>query len=177
MRMTVLIDNRETETMAGEWGLSIHIAFGGRSFLLDCGTSGAFADNAEKLGIDLNGVDFGILSHAHYDHSDGWDAFFARNEKAKFYLRPCGENCYSLKPTGLDYIGIRKGSLEAHRERLEYVSGEMELSPGVWLLPHSDPGVEQAGRRAKMFVQENGELVPEKFSHEQSLIFARKRGW
>lgn len=176
MRMTVLIDNRENENLAGEWGLSIHIAYGGKQFLLDCGTTGAFAENAEKLGIDLGAVDYGILSHAHYDHSDGWDAFFAKNNQAKFYLRPCGENCYSLKPTGLSYIGIRRGSLEAFRERLEFVNGEKELTPGVWLLPHTDPTVEEAGRRAKMFVLEGGELVPEKFSHEQSLIFRAEKG-
>lgn len=176
MRMTVLIDNRETDTLTGEWGLSIHIAFGGKNFLLDCGTTGAFAENADKLGIELAEVDYGILSHAHYDHSDGWDAFFARNERAKFYLRPCGENCYSLKPTGPQYIGIRKGSLEAFRERLEFVPGEKEIFPDVWLLPHTAPDMEQAGRRAKMFVLENGELVPETFSHEQSLIFRTKKG-
>ena len=77
LEMTVLIDNVAAEPLAGEWGLSILITADDRSILLDTGASHLFAQNAERLGIDLNSVDTGVLSHAHYDHSDGMDTFFS----------------------------------------------------------------------------------------------------
>ena len=76
LEMTVLIDNVAEEPLAGEWGLSILIIADGRKILLDTGSSGLFARNADYLGIDLGSVDIGVLSHAHYDHADGMETFF-----------------------------------------------------------------------------------------------------
>ena len=86
IEITVLIDNAASEPLAAEWGLSILIAVDGRKILLDTGSGQRFAQNAQLLGIDLSDVEFGVLSHAHYDHADGLDAFFAANGKAPFLL-------------------------------------------------------------------------------------------
>lgn len=69
--MTVLIDNVAEGPLIGEWGLSIMIDADDRRILLDTGASGQFAQNAECLDIDLNSVEIGVLSHAHYDHVRG----------------------------------------------------------------------------------------------------------
>ena len=74
LEMTVLIDNVAEEPLAGEWGLSILIAADGRKLLLDTGSSGLFARNADCQGIDLGSVDIGVLSHAHYDHAGAAEA-------------------------------------------------------------------------------------------------------
>ena len=76
MKIKVLMDNISSGELAGEWGLSILIEYEGKKILLDTGASGAFAENAEKMGIDLAEVDFAVLSHAHYDHADGMKTFF-----------------------------------------------------------------------------------------------------
>lgn len=177
MKIIVLIDNIENGEYVGEWGLSIYVEYGGKKILLDTGTTGAFADNAAKMGIDLSEIDFGVLSHAHYDHSDGLGEFFDKNSTARFYLRKgCAENCYSNKPTGMEYIGIHKGWLEKYKERFVYADGDYELMPGVKLIPHKTPNMEAIGRKAKMFVMKDGQLVPEKFEHEQSLVFETAKG-
>ena len=98
MHITVLTDNIEYKQFAAEWGLSILIEFDGRKYLLDTGASRLFADNAALLGIDINDVDFTTLSHAHWDHANGFDTFFALNDHAKLYLRKgTGENCYGTE--------------------------------------------------------------------------------
>lgn len=177
MRATILVDNRPGgEGLPGEWGLSIHIEYEGRRILLDTGASGLFAENAQALGIDLGAVDYGVLSHAHYDHADGMGAFFARNGRACFYLRRgAGENCYDGRFFG-KYIGVQKGLLETYKDRIVYVDGNYPLAPGVWLVGHSAPGLAALGKKAHMYVKSGFARRPDDFAHEQSLVFQTDGG-
>lgn len=174
----VLVDNNTRNEWKAEWGLAIHIQYNGHSILLDAGTTGVFAENAESMGIDLEQVEFGVLSHAHYDHSDGLEAFFEKNQRAKFYLRKsCGENCYSKKGgTELSYIGIKEGYLERFVNQFQYVDGNLEVVPGVTLLPHKTAGLEKVGEHAGMYVKIRGQWQPDSFDHEQSLVFDTENG-
>ena len=113
MKATVLIDNIAKDKLKGEWGLAIFIHHGDKRILLDTGAGESFASNAEKLGVPLKKVDFGVLSHAHYDHADGMEKFFEGNSRAKFYLSSeCKENCYGKRWIFSKYIGIKKGTTE-----------------------------------------------------------------
>ena len=176
MKIKVLMDNISSGELAGEWGLSILIEYEGKKILLDTGASGAFAENAEKMGIDLAEVDFAVLSHAHYDHSDGMEAFFAVNDHAPLYIRKaCQENCYSDDDGVMKYVGIHEGWLEKYRDRLVRVDGEYSPCPGVKLLPHS-LDMKEAGLKARMYVKELDTFFPELFQHEQSLVFEVEDG-
>ena len=105
MKATVIIDNIENDGIPGEWGLSIYIEHNDKVILLDTGKSELFADNANKLGLDLSKVDYAFISHAHYDHSNGMPLFFEKNKKAQFYLREStGENCYKKVLFAKKYI-------------------------------------------------------------------------
>lgn len=87
MKATVLSDNIPAENLGCEWGLSIFIEYHGKHILLDAGASGLFLKNADVLGLNMKDVDFGVLSHAHYDHADGIPEFFKVNSSAPFYFR------------------------------------------------------------------------------------------
>ena len=52
LRITVLMENTAREGLEAEHGLSFFLEYRGRRFLLDAGSSGRFADNAQKLGVD-----------------------------------------------------------------------------------------------------------------------------
>ena len=41
-----------------------------------------FLKNMQGLGIEVKDIDYGVLSHAHYDHANGIPAFFENNDKA-----------------------------------------------------------------------------------------------
>ena len=86
LRITVLVENTGGNNCPGEHGLSLLIEDEEYKILLDAGKSPLFSENAKRLGIDMEKVDCAVLSHAHYDHSDGLDIFFERNQQAKFYL-------------------------------------------------------------------------------------------
>lgn len=89
MKVTVLIENSPgpRADLVAEFGLSLYIETGTLRILMDTGTSGRFAENAERLGVDLGGVTHAVLSHGHYDHGGGLEAFFTRNTHAKLFAR------------------------------------------------------------------------------------------
>lgn len=177
MKAIVLTDNTGNNNLPGEWGLSVYIEFEGKNILLDTGKSDLFNRNAETLGIDLSNVDVGILSHAHYDHSDGMSAFFRINSKAKFYLqRGSAENCYKKIMLYKKYIGIKKNTLDTYKDRIEYVSGKFELYDNVFLVSHSMPDLEKVGKREKMLVKNGRKWSTDTFAHEQSLVFVTEKG-
>ena len=186
MKIQVLIDNIAgtcgSRKLFGEWGLSVYVEFEGVRYLLDTGASHLFAKNAAVMGVDLSKVDVGVLSHAHFDHSDGMARFFALNKTAPFYLRKgAGENCYHAhKLIGHfmyhEYIGIHKGFLKRFADRIRFAEGDMLIAPNVYLVPHKTPGLEAIGERAHLSVKENGKYRYDSFDHEQSLVFDTPRG-
>ena len=177
LEMTVLIDNVAAEPLVSEWGLSILITADDRSILLDTGASHLFAQNAERLGVDLNSVDTGVLSHAHYDHADGMDTFFSLNRKAPFLVREGScENCYGIKEGLLRYIGIQSGVLKKHEDRIRYVSGVHTISEGIWLVPHRRADYSSIALRNDLYTVSNDERVPDDFAHEQSLVIETGQG-
>ena len=177
MKLTILIDNLTKGMLTAEWGLSIHIEYEGHRILLDTGASGRFAANAEALGIDLGQVDFGVLSHAHYDHADGMAAFFQCNRTAPFYLREGSqESCYGKRWIFHKYIGIRKGFLKQYKDRICYTKERQEVAPGVTLLAHKTEGLASFGKQNYLYVRQKGRYIPDDFRHEQSLILDTKKG-
>lgn len=177
LKMTALVDNTAVFPFLCEWGLSILIEADKTKILLDTGSSDMFAKNAEQLGIDLSGVKLGVLSHAHYDHSDGMDAFFSLNETAPFLVREGScENCFGLKEGAMEYIGIKKGFLKEFQDRIWYVSGIHEISGGIWLIPHRAADYSAISQRNDLYIRKNKAYYSDSFSHEQSLVFDSPAG-
>lgn len=175
MYLKILVDNITKNELQAEWGLSLYIEYKGHRILLDAGTTGIFADNAERLGITLDEVEFAVLSHAHYDHADGLERLFQENGEVKCYIRSCcGEDCYDRKKD--KYIGIKAGLLKAHADRFVRVDGEHELLSGVKLLPHKTKGLDRLGEKVGMYRFRDGVWIPDDFAHEQSLVFETERG-
>ena len=177
LEMTVLADNLAGEPLEAEWGLSILLEADGRKILLDTGSGGAFARNAERLGIDLAGVGVGVLSHAHYDHADGLETFFSLNADAPFLVREgTRENCWGVKDGVLRYNGIRSGTLETYAARIRYVGGVYAAADGAWLVPHRRADYSAIALRSGLYAERGGERVPDDFAHEQSLVIETPRG-
>ena len=183
LKMTVLVDNIAKPPCRAEWGLSILIEADGKTILLDTGSSGLFAENAELLGIDLAAVEVGVLSHAHYDHADGMDTFFSRNDTARFLVRGCSrENCFGMDNGAPKYIGIRRGLMEEYRERICFTDGLYEISDGILLVPHRPADYSAIALRSDLYTCpadtacSREVLCPDDFSHEQSLVVDTEAG-
>lgn len=179
MKITTIVENDAPEgtDLAGEWGLCLHILFEEKQYLLDTGRTNLYVENAPKLGIHIEEVDKAVLSHAHYDHSGGYDSFFEKNQKAKLYLRSCcKQNCYSQHGWKKAYIGVPKGIMKKYENRIVRVDGDYQLENKVWLIPHKQENLGQIGKKARLYIRRGFRFYPDDFEHEQSLVFQTEQG-
>jgi 7,8-dihydropterin-6-yl-methyl-4-(beta-D-ribofuranosyl)aminobenzene 5'-phosphate synthase len=205
VKVTVLLDNRDGAQIKGEWGLSLYIEYtyegagtendgkGSRTVLLDAGLSGLFAENAEKLGLDLKEVDYAVLSHAHDDHANGLDTFLELNDHAPLYVAEgCDENCYDRHGIFMVYAGVPRGIMKRHAGRIVKVgkmnqqekAGDADkggtithIDSGIGLLGHSTPGLDKLGRADKMYLRQGLlKFIPDDFRHEVSLVLDLPEG-
>ena len=166
MKVVTLMENTACrEHLSFEHGLSLYIETQNHKILFDAGQSGAFADNAEKLGVDLREVDFAVLSHGHYDHSGGLTKFLEMNGKAPVYV-----SSYAFEPhySAKGYIGVDP-ALKDHA-RICYVAEEAKLAEGITLYRLDCAPVDTAGLQ----MEENGVRKPDDFRHEQYLLLEEK---
>lgn len=176
-KLTVIVDNIPSGDIKGEWGLSILAEYNDKKILIDTGASNLFTENLNKLGFDINSIDYATLSHAHYDHSNGMERFFKDNDHSSFYLREsANENCYFKKFFVKKYIGIPRNILSDYENRIVFTSGKYELLPGAYLIGHTTSGLDKIGKRENMYQKLDKGYVPDSFSHEQSLILDTKKG-
>ena len=166
MKIYCLMDNEAAEGFACEHGLSLWIEARGKCLLFDAGESGAFAENAQRLGIDLGRADAAVLSHGHYDHSGGMERFFELNSRAKLYLRRgAAEQHWSLSTGKPRYIGISEAL--AGSGRLAELEGDCELFPGFRLFGSTGTQL-LPGANSVLLGPDCS--TPDAFGHEQSLI-------
>lgn len=164
-------DSQGNDICAFEHGLSLYIETENHTLLLDTGATGMFAENAEKLGLDLTKADTLILSHGHYDHGGGILKFAQLNEKASIYIH---KNAFGDFYNGSRYIGIDKRI--SGLEQVIMVDGDLRIDNELMLFT----GIK--GRR--LFSQSNltltektgNEYIQDSFSHEQCLVITAADG-
>lgn len=170
IRIVSLTDNLSGRPeLKAKHGLALYIETSGHKILFDTGPDSTFLKNAEKLGIDLAAVDTVIISHGHYDHGGGLEAFLKINSRAAVYIRKPAFDPYYTRVLGISkYIGLSP-SLKDHPNLFftdEYlkIDGELALFSGVTerkLFSEAN---------GSLFVKEDGNMVPDSFRHEQYLI-------
>jgi 7,8-dihydropterin-6-yl-methyl-4-(beta-D-ribofuranosyl)aminobenzene 5'-phosphate synthase len=177
MKIVTLIENQTENELVCEHGLSFYIEFNRKKYLLDAGQSSLFAENAKMLGVDLSDVDMAVLSHAHYDHANGFAKFAEVNGRARIYMQSAAKNkCFSEKAAGLADIGISEKVRTAVEDRVCYADGDAKIDEGVYLVAHHAEGLSERGKQMHMFTEVQGEKQYDDFAHEQSLVFELPEG-
>ena len=166
MKLVTLMENTSCrESLSCEHGLSLYIETENHKILFDAGQSSAFADNAEKLGVDLSEVEFAVLSHGHYDHSGGLGRFLEINQSAPVYV---SRNAFEPHYSANGYIGMDQG-LKASSQ-IRYVGEETVPAKGITLYQLEKAPLDTAGLQ----MEENGERKPDDFRHEQYLMIEER---
>lgn len=170
MKCTVLMDNQGSSPFHTEHGLSFYVEVGETRFLLDAGSSGRFALNAELLGISLEDIDFAVLSHGHFDHSDGFRTFFRKNPTAPLYLREEAVGAYFSFTSGSPkFVGMHK---DLDTTRFHPIKETIfPRSPEISFL--SQPIQGEVRRKEEDFYKiKKGwdDFIPDTFQHQQTCV-------
>lgn len=169
MRVHVLMENSTCRSdLVAEHGLSLLIeTAAGLRILFDCGASAAFADNAQRMGLDLSAVDLAILSHGHYDHGGGLARFFELNHHAPVWVSPHAFEAH-YNANGKN-IGLPPQLCTHAQIRIQHEE-QLQLAPGVLLHRACNMPTPHRAEGQGMTTILNGARVTDDFRHEQYLL-------
>lgn len=171
MNVRVLVeDTSPTTTYRSEHGLSLYIETRKHRLLFDFGQSALFLDNAEKMGVDVGGVDTAVLSHGHYDHGGGIAAFFERNQRADVLVQEHAfEPHFSIRAGGqVTDIGLDP-ALERN-PRVRKMRGARTLDDELTVFSEVQGGILWPSANQTLLKDAPAGNVPDDFVHEQNLI-------
>ena len=167
MKLWTLVENTTCrEDLTAEHGLSLYMEAGGHRILFDAGQSDAFARNGASLGIDLEKVDFAVLSHGHYDHGGGLSRFLEINNHAPVYMSPHAfDGHYNAdgRDIGLDPALRPSG-------RIRFAGDGQRVAEGITLYRELGGQMPYPIEPFGLTVLENGVRKPEDFRHELYLL-------
>jgi len=174
MKIIALIENELAAgqtNLKSEAGLSLYIETVNLNILFDTGSSGSFADNAEKLGVDLTKVDFVVISHGHFDHTGGLERFFAINDKAMVYIKEEAKEAFFYKLFFLKkYIGVNPELFNNYGDRFVFVTDDIEIHQGINLVTHIPVNHNLPSDSKHLRIRKGGKLVEDDFVHEQMMV-------
>ena len=177
MEITVLMENNKLKgsDFKTENGLSLLIENKNGLILFDPGGPKNYAiQNAQKLGVDLSKVDAVVISHGHNDHTGGLLNFFKLNDKAPVYLKKEALNPYYAKlPDKTKYIGIDDKIVENHSNRLIFVDKNLEISPGMFLIPDIERKFPIPSNNQILFEGKEDKMIKDEFKHELFMVLEK----
>ncbi|MCQ2545931.1 MAG: MBL fold metallo-hydrolase [Clostridia bacterium] len=194
MKFRFLIENKtDNPGVVAEHGLSIYIETQGKKILFDAGATEMILLNAKTMGIDLGTIDFGVVSHGHYDHTGGFPLFHQINPGAPIYIhRNALRVSYGMEDGKIDKepcsIAWNDEELKELSPALRFTDGRTDITENIVVtgtvpIPEGYVPTEQFWRvaegcdAAEDVVESNGvKLVPDDMSHEQCLVIREPEG-
>src|SRR6266699_3423249 len=167
------IRGRETTTLAGEWGLSLHLesksAGAGGQYLLDFGyTPEILLRNFDLLGIAPERLDGLILSHAHRDHFGGMVGFVEHHRSRMRDEEP--RSWGALDAAALEAARVETVACEhAHALSGPFTSGRIARQSFERVLPNTL--VEPTAADHYSADERRGRLVPDRHPDEHATCY------
>lgn len=151
--ITVLYDAfGKSSAMRKDWGFSALIEYGEKRILFDTGNNAdIFAHNVKAKDIDLNTLDFVVISHRHGDHTSGLNYLLSVNPDVTIYAPQENFGVFGAAlpgsfykrdealPADMRYFGgnppetLRFGSAWPEGN-FTWVTKNMEIAPGFHLI-------------------------------------------
>lgn len=167
MKIYILSDNFAGRNCKAEWGLSYYIE-SNKNILFDFGASQLFLDNARKLNLNLSGLDYGILSHGHWDHGNGLE-FIEDNINLV-----CHPEVFLKRYSGDEYIGLPFSKQEGEKKfNLIYSKTPYQLDEKIFFLGEI-PRTNDFEAKKTIFHKEDN--TPDFVMDDTGLVFITSQG-
>jgi 7,8-dihydropterin-6-yl-methyl-4-(beta-D-ribofuranosyl)aminobenzene 5'-phosphate synthase len=153
-RVTILYDSfGKSPTLTMDWGFAALVEYGGKHILFDTGNNAPiFEHNVKAAGVDLQKLDFVVMSHRHGDHMGGLAYLLKVNPIVKIYAPkersgvygddqpsstwyrkdpslPAEQRYYSGAPPEIIHMGEAWPSAN-----FQLIDKNIEIVPGVYLI-------------------------------------------
>src|SRR6201997_2967881 len=101
-RVTILYDSfGKSPSLTMDWGFAALVEYGGKRILFDTGNNAQnFEHNVKAAGVDLQKLDFVVMSHRHGDHMGGLAYLLRVNPTVKIYAPKEGFGVYGADLPG-----------------------------------------------------------------------------
>jgi len=180
MKVIVLIDNNPHPSLdlATEHGLSVYVEADGCKWLVDVGASPLFIDNAQKLGVSIEDVDYVVLSHGHFDHAGGLRTFLEINTKATVLLSSQVEGLqfYSYRLKTRRNISIDQTIIQEYPDRFIPIEENIPVTQNTDIVCHFPKKYPKPKGNRSLFLSKGDVEVIDDFSHEIVLTVSSQRG-
>lgn len=171
MKIVCLVeDTSHINLIESEHGVSFYIETKKHKILFDLGQSDLFLRNAKHLHIDLSLVDIVVISHGHYDHGGGLNAFMKINSNAKIYInKHAFEAHYSMrKENEMTYNGLDQRLIDSNR--FIFVDQGLEIDEELTLFADVKGEEFYPKSNQSLFKLTNEQFQKDDFNHEQNLM-------
>lgn len=184
-RITTLVENHpgEHKALACEHGLSFLIQHNNETILFDTGQSDAFLRNARTLNVDLGRIRHVVLSHGHYDHTNGLRGLVAAGftRYALHIHESFFDPKYAAGANAETYLGpsFDRMWVESQQFRVTWVTGDgATIAPGVHIVTNFGSTHPLEVRNPRFVVRRPGatELEVDDFRDEISIVLETERG-
>jgi len=153
-RVTILYDSfGKSPTLTMDWGFAALVDYGGKRILFDTGNNAQiFEHNVKAAGVDLQKLDFVVMSHRHGDHMGGLAYLLKVNPTVKIYAPkersgvygddqpsstwyrkdpslPAEQRYYSGAPPAIIHMGEAWPSAN-----FQLIDKNIEIVPGMYLI-------------------------------------------
>lgn len=169
MKFTTLLENTtKDKDLLANHGLSIYIETLGKKILIDTGQDDNFLINAQTLNIDISKVDFLVISHFHYDHAGGLEAFLNINKKAKVYIgKDAFDEYYAVNDGEMKPFTLNKKLFDI--DRFIFVDEFIQIFEGISIISKLNYSFDNC-LNEKFYKKVGEKYIKDDFSHEIALL-------
>lgn len=179
MKVHILVEDKvRRRGFIAEHGLSLFIEDDHLSILFDVGATDVFLQNAKEKGLNLDSLDYVIISHGHYDHCNGLD-FLMPATKTKILIQETGLNSkYAKEQENYREIGLSNKSelIKRLRSNIMKLNGDYQINEKVMILNTLSSKNDFEMIAPEFFVSKDQHIVKDLFTDEQILVINSAKG-
>lgn len=182
LSVQIIVDNTVEGFYRGEWGFSSFLECDGKKILFDTGYSDLLICNARRLKINLENLDYVVLSHGHNDHARGLEYLINLYEENN--LNRCKKPCLIAHPDVFidryTYTGVQIGTsinYKVHKYFDVYLTREpIKICKNLYFMGEIKREIDFEKHRNIGLIRLNEKEVEDNVPDDSGLVYLGKKG-